>query len=99
MQKAERALVFAAGSPCFEGHFPGNPVVPAVAILAELVAWSEAQLGRRITGVMNARFQMPLLPDVAWRITLETKTPGQVTVTAYEGGAVALRLRLAAETS
>jgi 3-hydroxyacyl-[acyl-carrier-protein] dehydratase len=99
MQKAERTLVFPAGSPCFDGHFPGSPVVPAVAILAELIAWSEEQLGRRVTGVTNARFQRPLLPDATWRITLEARAPGQVTVTAHEGDAIALRLRLTAETS
>lgn len=99
MRKAERALVFPAGSPCLEGHFPGNPVVPAVAILAELIGWSEERLGRRITGVANARFQRPLLPDVTWQIALEETVAGQVTVTAREGDAVALRLRLTAETS
>lgn len=99
MRKAERTLAFPAGSPCLKGHFPGNPVVPAVAILAELIGWSEAQLGRRVTGVTNARFQKPLRPDVTWQITLEEKTAVQVTVIARDGEAVALRVRLTAETS
>jgi 3-hydroxyacyl-[acyl-carrier-protein] dehydratase len=99
MRKAERALVFPAGSPCLEGHFPGNPVVPAVAILAELIGWCEAQLGRHVTGVTNARFQKPLLPDVTWQVTLEERATGEVTMIARDGEAIAMRVRLTAETS
>lgn len=98
MQKAERALVFPAGSPCLEGHFPGNPVVPAVAILAELIGWSEEQLGRRVTGVTNARFRKPLLPGSTWQVTLEAGTPGEATLIAHDGEGMAMRARLATET-
>lgn len=99
MRKAERTLAFPAGSPCFEGHFPENPVVPAVAILAELIGWCEAQLGRRVTGVTNARFQKPLLPDMTWQVMLEEKAAGEVTVIARDGEDIAMRARLTAETS
>lgn len=98
MPKAERALAFPAGSRCLEGHFPGNPVVPAAAILAELIDWSEKALGRRISGVTNARFQKPLLPDMTWQITLEEKASGEATLTARDGEGIAMRVRLAAET-
>ena len=33
----ERALAIAAAHPAFDGHFPGQPVLPGVALLAEVL--------------------------------------------------------------
>ena len=33
----ERALAIAAAHPAFDGHFPGRPVLPGVALLAEVL--------------------------------------------------------------
>lgn len=98
MSKAERSLAFPAGSPCLDGHFPGNPVVPAAAILAALIDWSEKELGRRVTGVANARFQKPLLPAMTWRVALEEGAPGEATLIAHDDEGVAMRARLTTET-
>lgn len=99
MRKCERTLSFPEGSACLDGHFPGNPVVPAVAILAELIHWAEAQLGHRVTGVINARFRKPLLPDMTWHIKLEDSGTGEIAVTAHDGDSTAMKVRLTVEKS
>lgn len=71
--------------------------MPAAAILAALVGWTEDQLGCRVTGVTNARFQKPLLPDMTWHVILEEKAAGQATLIARDGDAIAMRARLTAE--
>lgn len=98
MQKAERTLAFSSDSPCLEGHFPGNPVVPAVAILAELIGWTEERLGRRVTGVTNARFRKPLLPDTTWQVVLEARTAEEATLIAQDGEGMTMRARLATDS-
>lgn len=50
--------------PSLTGHFPGNPIVPGVVILDEVVeslrAW---QVDIKITGFMVVKFLQPLLPE------------------------------------
>ena len=57
--------MFPEDAACVAGHFPGNPVVPAAAILAELIPWVEAQLDRKVSGVTSARFRRPLIPGTS----------------------------------
>jgi len=89
--------MFPVGSPCLTGHFPGNPVVPAVAILADLVRWTEGELGRGVTGVKSARFRKPLLPDDRWRVTLEEADTDEVTIRGYDHDRVVMNARLTLE--
>lgn len=57
--------------PCYEGHFPGHPVLPGV-LLLELVV--EA-LGRGAPRALSAvKFQRPLAPGE--RFTLRWRTEG-----------------------
>lgn len=53
-----------ADHPALAGHFPGNPLVPGVVILDEVIAavrevWPDC----RVTGVSSAKFVSPLRPD------------------------------------
>ncbi|MDH5327479.1 MAG: hypothetical protein OEZ68_05950 [Gammaproteobacteria bacterium] len=55
--------------PSLEGHFPGNPIVPGVVVLDEVInaalAWKpEAQVG----GFAAVKFLTPLLPDEPFSI-------------------------------
>lgn len=64
--------------PCLAGHFPGNPVVPAVMLL-ELVQRALAQeLGRAVhlAAVPAAKFVSPLLPgeDVSVELAVENSS-------------------------
>jgi 3-hydroxymyristoyl/3-hydroxydecanoyl-(acyl carrier protein) dehydratase len=57
-------LAFPAGHAVFEGHFPGRPLVPAVALLAEVLAAVEADtaLGADAWTLSSAKFLVPAGP-------------------------------------
>lgn len=42
----ETALALERDHPAFEGHFPGNPILPGVVLLAEALAAIAAATGR-----------------------------------------------------
>lgn len=57
-----------SGSPWFSGHFPGEPILPGIAILSmvkEAVLAEESRKGRRIRihGINRVRFRLPVRPD------------------------------------
>lgn len=60
-----------AGHGCFDGHFPGQPIVPAVVLLAEVFAAVEAATGQPANAWMlsSAKFLTPATPGDA--LTLE----------------------------
>jgi 3-hydroxymyristoyl/3-hydroxydecanoyl-(acyl carrier protein) dehydratase len=58
----------AGDSPWYSGHFPGNPILPGLAILAmvkEAILGEETVQGRRIQvlGIRRVRFRQPVKPD------------------------------------
>ena len=57
-----------ADSVWYAGHFPGNPILPGIAVLAlveEAILASELREKRRveITGIGRVRFRLPVKPD------------------------------------
>lgn len=66
---------FPAASPCLDGHFPGNPIVPGAMILGRLSA-ELATRGQRIETVRRMKFLRPLGPDTAFTIDLAPAGPG-----------------------
>jgi 3-hydroxyacyl-[acyl-carrier-protein] dehydratase len=55
-------------SPWFDGHFPGRPVLPGIAILsmvAEMVRGAALEKGHpvRISAIRRVRFRKPVRPD------------------------------------
>jgi len=76
-----------ANHPALKGHFPGNPIVPGVVILDEVICAAQAWLGEgfHVHGLAHAKFLAPLKPDEAARIELAHR--GQLLDFAvYRGG-------------
>ena len=66
--------------PFFEGHFPGHPILPGVVALGWLLAAMERFTGQR-TGaleVLNAKFQVVILPGAALELTVVPKAGGRL---------------------
>jgi 3-hydroxymyristoyl/3-hydroxydecanoyl-(acyl carrier protein) dehydratase len=62
-----------ADHPALAGHFPGNPIVPGVLLLAR-VARAAAQLSRApLTAIPVAKFHAPLRPGERFEIELQRK--------------------------
>lgn len=64
---------FPAGHPVFDGHFPDRPIVPAVALLAEVLAAVEAATRKPPTAwtVAQAKFVAAVAPDTPLAISHE----------------------------
>jgi 3-hydroxymyristoyl/3-hydroxydecanoyl-(acyl carrier protein) dehydratase len=63
--------VIAKEHPAIAGHFPGNPVVPGVLILDEVLEAARQWRGRvRLKGVVSVKFTAPLKPGDAFSIEL-----------------------------
>ena len=70
-------------SPWYDGHFPGHPILPGIAILAlveEAITVTEREEGRgvSITGLRRVRFRLPVGPGnrMEIRIVREQKGDG-----------------------
>lgn len=64
----------AADDPCLDGHFPGDPLVPAVVILDAVIRCAKAAPGVDIAGISRCKFLAPLRPDQACEIALSPAT-------------------------
>jgi 3-hydroxymyristoyl/3-hydroxydecanoyl-(acyl carrier protein) dehydratase len=78
--------------PLFEGHFPGRPILPGVALLA-LVAGA---LGRTapLRGVAFARLRQPVFPGDALAIAARELAPDRLRVGVTRGQAVVAHAEL-----
>jgi acyl-coenzyme A synthetase/AMP-(fatty) acid ligase len=63
IQKFGFDLSFPADHPALPGHFPGNPIVPGVALVDAVVAQLEQFTGRRVIRVQQAKFRSALRPN------------------------------------
>jgi 3-hydroxyacyl-[acyl-carrier-protein] dehydratase len=86
----------------FAGHFPGDPILPAVAQLAAVISLAEDLAGTplRLVAVDTAKFMSPVRPDeeVEVAVTRRASAPDwfcDATVAAGEMTAASFRLRLA----
>jgi 3-hydroxyacyl-[acyl-carrier-protein] dehydratase len=56
------------GSPWYSGHFPNEPILPGIAILAmvtDVIKQHESEKGRNISvlSIRKVRFRQPVKPD------------------------------------
>ena len=64
------------GSPWFDGHFPGQPILPGIAMIAmafDVARQKEAHEGKRIRlkAVKRVRFKKPVRPDEPFTLALK----------------------------
>jgi len=57
--------------PAFPGHFPGNPVVPGVLLLARISRAVAQASGRPVVEVPAVKFLAPLAPGDKFEIQFE----------------------------
>ena len=60
--------------PAYDGHFPGNPLLPGVVLLAEAMA----ALDKREWTVDNAKFLQPVTPGTPLTVWHEATPSGGV---------------------
>lgn len=60
-----RRYRFAPGFVGFSGHFPGNPILPAIVQVCAVVSLAEEEGGKtlRLAAVRSAKFLSPIRPD------------------------------------
>ena len=74
-------LTVPAAHPAFQGHFPGNPLLPGVALLAEVLeaVLADAEL-RPLVGpqprIGVAKFLAPVLPGAVLELQLKARNGG-----------------------
>jgi 3-hydroxymyristoyl/3-hydroxydecanoyl-(acyl carrier protein) dehydratase len=85
--------VINSAHPSLRGHFPGNPVVPGVVLLDEVVAVVVERRGRdfRPDGFPAVKFLSPLLPDVPFTIVIRDPGGARVEFECLCDGRVLLR--------
>ncbi len=66
----ESAYVVPEAHAAFDGHFPGRPILPGVALLAEALAALERATGRGLRDwtIENVKFASPVAPGTALAI-------------------------------
>ncbi len=70
--------------PALAGHFPGNPLVPAVVLLDELLSETAAIYPElMIHGFKQVKFLKPILPEEQIRVHLKSIRIGSIGFQAY----------------
>jgi 3-hydroxymyristoyl/3-hydroxydecanoyl-(acyl carrier protein) dehydratase len=71
----EAHTVIAENHPALAGHFPGNPVVPGVVILDEVLSIVRRWRGEcRVVEIPTVKFTAPLEPGVPFTVRLRETT-------------------------
>jgi 3-hydroxymyristoyl/3-hydroxydecanoyl-(acyl carrier protein) dehydratase len=73
--------------PSLAGHFPGNPIVPGVVILGEVLAHIGESLGEsvKLSKVPSVKFHSPLRPNESLQLTFDILPDHLVTFSCQVG--------------
>lgn len=68
-----------ASHPSLKGHFPGNPVVPGVVILDEVInIVASVKPGYIVSAIPTVKFTQPLLPEQIVDVILNEKSDTRI---------------------
>lgn len=83
-------LAFAADHPAFAGHFPGNPVLPGVALLDAALAAiaADCELNLAECRLAAAKFHAFVGPGVALAMQSERRADGSIRFSIQSGAAL-----------
>ncbi len=84
----DHPVAIAADHPCFSGHFPGLPILPAVAQFALLAEALAAMHGQAcvIASIPSVKFLQPIRPGMALTVMLEPGGIGAADFTLRHDG-------------
>ena len=84
----ELEAVIDPAHPALPGHFPGNPVVPAVVLLERVAEAIESAFGSqaRLVRLASVKFLSPLAPGEQFRIVLERSDAAAIRFSLVRGG-------------
>jgi len=73
--------------PSLTGHFPGAPIVPGVVLLDRVLAvLGEWLPGRKMVGLTQAKFLLPLKPGEPFTILLTRRTSECIQFECHQDG-------------
>jgi len=81
----EVSVVFKEDHPTLEGHFPGNPLIPGVVILNQVIksakkAWPQKAVDAPLQ-VVSCKFLNPLIPPAIMTIHLKKMDSNKIKFT------------------
>lgn len=88
MEYSEECVI-AAAHPALPGHFPGQPVVPGVVLLEQVLrAATRAGIAVPVYALPQVKFIEPLLPAQPFTICLRSDRPGRLRFECMREGRV-----------
>lgn len=71
-------FIITADHPALPGHFPGQPIVPGVVIVDQVIALLADTQGLQASGIRKLKFLKPLLPGQPVSVTFAEPKNGRV---------------------
>lgn len=86
----EFSFTIAASHPSLPGHFPGNPLVPGVLVLDEVVTGAARAFGgeMQVRAIPQVKFVTSLRPEQTARVRIEVTSASQLRFTVHHESAL-----------